>query len=953
MNTVLKTSLMLLFPLTLFAQSSSVYRAYGILNGYSISSVFSNYGVFSQPSLGHNPRGAWHQPNNGYIGDLSFVIGLELPIKDYDGNGTLDTLHGVVITAVSRPGGGKDVDGYFSGFEPLPGYNNPVQLDKGIALSDDPTTWPASWPDHPEYPANTWNGLLGANVFIPGREALFVVDDANERTYFKRYGFLPDSTNPSRKGYGLEVKVRVIQSSLPELADALIFVYEIKNNSKYTYNKMVLGELNGSYIGIAGNEWNDDYVALYPKDDLVITGDFDNWINPSSNPTWIGPVGKYGNTFIESPGQQKIGSFYAFMPSGNIRMGDDESMWQRIIPGTRVIPANTTYGNDSIPLVSSGADCDNLYGTHSFSLAPGAVKRISSVLAFGYNKDEIYSNIMNASALYFNNFNRALNAARLSFNSHMNNPQLSGTSTIQWQSSSLNQGTVDIDYSADKGSTWTRVAVGISNSGSFFWNTLTYADSKFGMLRILLKDTDGNKVAIAQSNKFTINNAYNAAPFLSFNNIFQNQTINDSIYQLNISAADPENSIINLKLYSVDNETVNSAVILEKNLPSDTLDQIIPINLCRAPNTNHLSLQAVISDGQNTITYASAEFIKQTTTGYISTNNYSFISGHTSAQVLVRIGDKNLINSHSYTITFDDTTNPGVEKFYSVWSDDGLSYLLRNKTLRAGYESEMFDGIYFQANDFFTSKDTAKSKWHINNANSLPLINFSPLTVTGVKVLKSPRDYAVVFSNSYNETSNDLDNLLGSHYPVYTNLNFRVYDITSGVPERIKFAHISSSLFSSDTLSANDALALSDAQGKNLAWVIRFTGSQNSYIPQGGDTLYFCTNKGLSFYDTLRISGLTLDVKSEQGPVFYAVSQNYPNPFNPSTTVRYAVPQRSMVNIQVFNTLGQLVKTVINTEQQPGTYTVALNMQGFASGIYFYRVTIGIQTATKKMLLLR
>jgi hypothetical protein len=72
-------------------------------------------------------------------------------------------------------------------------------------------------------------------------------------------------------------------------------------------------------------------------------------------------------------------------------------------------------------------------------------------------------------------------------------------------------------------------------------------------------------------------------------------------------------------------------------------------------------------------------------------------------------------------------------------------------------------------------------------------------------------------------------------------------------------------------------------------------------------------------------------------PRAFSLSQNYPNPFNPSTTIRYALPKRSQVKIQIFNMLGQLVTNLVNNEQAAGYQSVIWNA-AVAGGMYFYRI---------------
>ncbi len=88
-------------------------------------------------------------------------------------------------------------------------------------------------------------------------------------------------------------------------------------------------------------------------------------------------------------------------------------------------------------------------------------------------------------------------------------------------------------------------------------------------------------------------------------------------------------------------------------------------------------------------------------------------------------------------------------------------------------------------------------------------------------------------------------------------------------------------------------------------------------------------------------------------PVQYSLSQNYPNPFNPSTTIRFAIPKTSNVNLTVYNVLGQRIETLANKVLSAGTYNVMFDASKFSSGIYFYTLKTGNYLMTKKMILLR
>ena len=96
-----------------------------------------------------------------------------------------------------------------------------------------------------------------------------------------------------------------------------------------------------------------------------------------------------------------------------------------------------------------------------------------------------------------------------------------------------------------------------------------------------------------------------------------------------------------------------------------------------------------------------------------------------------------------------------------------------------------------------------------------------------------------------------------------------------------------------------------------------------------------------------------LKVEDNQVPAAFSLSQNYPNPFNPTTVIHYTVPKTSLVNLSVFNLLGQEVKTLVNEEKSPGEYEVRFDGSNLPSGIYFYRLVAGDFVKTMKMLLMK
>ncbi len=88
-------------------------------------------------------------------------------------------------------------------------------------------------------------------------------------------------------------------------------------------------------------------------------------------------------------------------------------------------------------------------------------------------------------------------------------------------------------------------------------------------------------------------------------------------------------------------------------------------------------------------------------------------------------------------------------------------------------------------------------------------------------------------------------------------------------------------------------------------------------------------------------------------PAAYSLNQNYPNPFNPTTTIEYSIAKAGLVTIDLYNTLGQKVKTLVNSNQISGRYTVTVNANELSSGVYFYSIKAGDFSQTKKMILMK
>jgi hypothetical protein len=416
--------LLLLISVQCFSQSTEVRitargsasaRKVGTHDGNLVHTLFTNNGVIAQPS-NLTPRGAWKGDNNGYVGDVSPLVGLLLPphiYKDTLNVTHIDTFHTVVITNVDRPGGGKSGPGgkYYT-FEPIPGFYNPAvdKLGKGVAMSHQPDTWPASWPNRPTWvfsekpiydpasqayitPSVDWNGYFGRGTGrIATEESYWWMDDNNDDQFLNLYGFRPDANDSTRSGKAIQIECRGLQWGGDPVAQNVVFwLYNIKNDGTTTYNQAVFGCLVGTYVGGSGDEWNDDASFFDVTEAITYTWDVEPgtgkpYIRPSANPKWVpnpNQVGTIAYAFLESPGNGYDGidndrdnsKSYPGLPPNSAKFFTAADFTPRTIKaGSVVILIDSLYNR--FPCTIPNHDTTVYSMGHAFLIQPGITQLV-------------------------------------------------------------------------------------------------------------------------------------------------------------------------------------------------------------------------------------------------------------------------------------------------------------------------------------------------------------------------------------------------------------------------------------------------------------------------------------------------------------------------------------------------------------------------------------------------
>ncbi|MCF7802505.1 MAG: T9SS type A sorting domain-containing protein, partial [Candidatus Marinimicrobia bacterium] len=122
---------------------------------------------------------------------------------------------------------------------------------------------------------------------------------------------------------------------------------------------------------------------------------------------------------------------------------------------------------------------------------------------------------------------------------------------------------------------------------------------------------------------------------------------------------------------------------------------------------------------------------------------------------------------------------------------------------------------------------------------------------------------------------------------------------------------------------------------------------------------------GAAYFDDFSVEKMVVSTTSiaeepvrNQRPSEYLLTQNYPNPFNPSTHIRFSCPSAGWVRLEIYNLMGQHIKTLVNQEMREGTYEVIWNADNdygepIASGVYLYNLITQNGTISQKMVLMR
>lgn len=125
----------------------------------------------------------------------------------------------------------------------------------------------------------------------------------------------------------------------------------------------------------------------------------------------------------------------------------------------------------------------------------------------------------------------------------------------------------------------------------------------------------------------------------------------------------------------------------------------------------------------------------------------------------------------------------------------------------------------------------------------------------------------------------------------------------------------------------------------------QFAGLYNFYIYN--NRIWAATDSGLMYFKLT-----PSPVEKDQSRFSFSLEQNYPNPFNPTTVITFSLKEDGFIKLSVYDILGREAKAILNEYRTKGTHKINFNSAGLARGVYFYRLTSGNNSYTRKLTIL-
>lgn len=288
------------------------------------------------------------------------------------------------------------------------------------------------------------------------------------------------------------------------------------------------------------------------------------------------------------------------------------------------------------------------------------------------------------------------------------------------------------------------------------------------------------------------------------------------------------------------------------------------------------------------------------------------------------------------------------------------------------------DGIIFAATNskgVYLSKDNGKN-WKVTNSG-LTSLDMRAISVGNKNIFVGTYDNGLFRSTNNGDSWSKIDSGLTDKYILSITANgdsvfvgtlfkglFLTTDeganwkpINTGLTKKVirSIAVRGSNVFAAAMGGDGGGIFQSEDYGAN--WKMINDGLNNYKIKALcflGDKLFLGDRYG--FVWTQAVSDLitSIDIQNLNSSDILKIDQNFPNPFNTSTTIKYNVGNSEgvkHVTLKVYNILGNEIQTLVNDKKEPGNYYVSFNGDLLSGGIYYYKLSSGNYSVTKRMVL--
>jgi hypothetical protein len=552
--------------------------------------------------------------------------------------------------------------------------------------------------------------------------------------------------------------------------------------------------------------------------------------------------------------------------------------------------------------------------------------------------------------IHWQKFNNAPGMLDLHFTSPILTQKLSGTVHLVWTRGLLDSALTVISLSSDAGESWVAMYTTAGRDSTYEWNTSLQKDGTRYMLQLMISGRD-TLFGLLNSPLLTIDNPGNGLPDVTLNASVKHDTLR-GVYDLHWTASDPEGDSLRLAIF-VSGDSGATWETIAADLQNTGM---FHWNTALAPNGSALILKLACSDGIGTTNVLVSPVVIANPRTYLSSASFRHPSGSGDGTIRAAIVDMAEITNSKYVVSFQTSTG------------GRLLYTVRDLTADAikcsgipvstlGNEGPLFDGIrlIIESYEHPTACDDS-SRW-LAGASTLKSNTSLPFLILGADTLKgtpSSFDYEIRLYDHVVDTSSDYQGAI----PVQT--KFTIRRMQDGRQVKAAFNDFDNN----GTISAFDELYLLEPQNdgvSKLTWYIFFAKGNPDIEPQAGDVDLIRILKPFAENDTITLTPVLLAIPENirsAVPTKFVLYQNYPNPFNPSTIIRYDLPYRSRVSLDLYSVLGQKVRMLFAGEQEPGSHEVVLDGSTLAGGVYFYRVSVaavGAQASqsVRKLLLLK